>query len=206
MDAYPPNSRRAAQAPSAQEPKLIERVTTAEAHKRKQGLGKQFKKTFIGGDARTTVSYVFFSVMLPAAQDMFLNTMTEGLERYIRGDRGSRRPRPMSSGYSNLGHVDYNRMSRTPPARQMSPQSRQSHNFGDIHVESRIEANNVLDGMYSLLSKYEVVTVADLYALTGISGTHVDHKWGWTDLRGSSVRRTRAGDHILDFPDPEYLG
>lgn len=207
MDAYPPNSKKAAKAPPAQEQKHIERVTTAEAHQRKQGLGKQFKKTFVGGDARTTVNYVFFSVLLPAARDMLVDAGSQGLERLIYGEtRGSRRPMPQS-GYNSLGHVAYNRMStRTPPARQMSPQARQSHNFGEIQVESRVEANNVLDRMYDLLSKYEVVTVADLYALTGISGTHVDHKWGWTDLRGASARRTRSGDHLLDLPDPEYLG
>ncbi len=209
MDDYPPNSRKAAQAPAAQEPKNIERVTTAEAHQRKQGLGKQFKKTFVGGDARTTVNYVFFSVLLPAARDMLVDAGSQGLERLIYGEsRGSRRP-SSSAGYNSLGHVAYNRMSTRSPQsqpRQMSPQSRQSHNFGDIQVESRIEANNVLDRMYDLLSKYEVVTVADLYALTGISGTHVDHKWGWNNLRGASARRTRSGDHLLDLPEPEYLG
>ncbi len=207
MDAYPPNSRKAAQAPPAQEPKHIERVTSAEAHQRKQGLGKQFKKTFVGGDAKTTANYVFLSVLLPAVRDMLVDAGSQGLERLIYGEsRGSRRP-SAPSGYSNLGHVAYNRMStKTPQPRQISPQSRQSHNFGDIQVESRVEANNVLDRMYDLLSKYEVVTVADLYALTGIAGTHVDHKWGWTDLRGASARRTRSGDHLLDLPDPEYLG
>lgn len=208
MDDYPPNSRKAAQASSAQqEPKNIERVTTAEAQQRKQGLGKQFRKTFVGGDAKTTVNYVFFSVLLPAARDMLVDAGSQGLERLIYGEtRRGKRPSP-PSGYSGLGHVNYGGMhTRTPPARQISQQSRQAHNFGDIQVESRVEANNVLDRMYDLLSKYDVVTVADLYALTGISGTHVDHKWGWTNLQGASARRTRSGDHLLDLPDPEFLG
>lgn len=211
MDAFPPNSRKAADARPAPEPKRVEQVTSAEAHRRSKPLGKKFKETFIGGDAKTTANYVFFEVFLPEAKSVIVDAVSQGFERLIFGEsRGPRRP-SASSGYSNLGRVNYSRMSnqaqqRGPQQpRQISPRARQQHDFGEIQVASRVEANDVLDRMYDLLGKYEYVTVADLYALTGIASNHVDQKWGWTDLRGTAPRRNRSGDYVLDLPNPEYL-
>jgi len=50
-----------------------------------------------------------------------------------------------------------------------------------------------------------MVTVADLYELTGIASSHTDNKWGWTELRGARAVRTRDGHFLLDLPDPQPL-
>jgi len=216
MEDFPPNSKKAATPRREPEAKRVEQVTSAEAQRRNKPLGKKFKETFIGGDAKTTANYVFFEVFLPEAKSVVVDAFTQGFERFIFGDsRGPRRPStPSGGGYSQFGRVNYNRMTsniqqRGPvgaaPPRQISTRARQQHDFGEIQVASRPEANEVLDRMYDLLSKYEYVTVADLYALTGIQASHVDHKWGWTDLRGTAPRRNRSGEYILDLPNPEYL-
>jgi hypothetical protein len=215
MDAFPPNSRKAAEMRREPEaPKRIEQVTTAEAHRRNKPLGKKFKETFIGGDAKTTANYVFFDVFVPELKGVIVDSVTRWFENTVLGEsRGGPRRRPgPQSGYTELGRVNYSgissRISRGPAqqqGRQISPRARQQHDFGEIQVASRGEANDVLDRMYDLLSKYEYVTVSDLYALTGIKATHVDEKWGWTNLQGSAPRRNRSGDYILDLPNPEYL-
>ncbi len=213
MDSFPPNSKKSAEAPRPAEPKHIEQV--AEAQKRSKPLGKKFKETFIGGDAKTTANYVFFEVFLPEAKSVIVDAVSQGFERLIFGDsRGPRRP-STPSGYSNLGRTNYSNISRGFPQRgpvgremsqrQISPQARQQHDFGEIEVASRGEANDVLDRMYDLLSQYECVRVSDLYALTGIPSTHVDQTWGWTNLQGAAPRRNRSGDYILDLPKPEPL-
>lgn len=214
MDAFPPNSRKAAESREPPAAKRVEQVTSAEARRRNKPLGKKFRETFIGGDAKTTVNYVFFEVFLPEAKNVVVDAFTQGFERFIFGESRGPRRQPPSSGYGQFGRVNYSRMSsniqqRGPvnqaPSRQISPRARQQHDFGEIQVASRIEANDVLDRMYDLLSKYEYVTVSDLYALTGIQANHVDQKWGWTDLRGAAPRRNRSGEYILDLPNPEYL-
>jgi len=67
-----------------------------------------------------------------------------------------------------------------------------------------VEAEEVIDRMFDLVSRYEVVTVADLYELVGVSGEYTDAKWGWTDLRGAAAMRIRDG-YLLDLPRPIYL-
>jgi hypothetical protein len=85
---------------------------------------------------------------------------------------------------------------------QLSRPARMRHAFDEIVINTRPEAEEVLDRMFDLISKYDAVAVSDLYELTGITATHADHKWGWDDLRGSNVGRVRGGGYLLELPDP----
>lgn len=207
MDQFPSNSRKARDA--ERDPKRVERVVSATAVRRKRSLGKQFRHTFIGGDARTAMGYVIANVLIPAAQEAMLEAWTSGFEKLIYGEH--RRARGRMPG-SSLGHVSYNSMSRTPPqSRPQFPQSlsrtaRARGSFDEIIIPSRQEAEEVLDRLYDLISKYDSATVADLYELTGVASTHTDHKWGWEDLKGASVGRVRGGGYLLNLPEPESLG
>ncbi len=83
----------------------------------------------------------------------------------------------------------------------MSRQARAGHNFDEIILDQRAEAEEVIDKLFELVSRYDTATVADLYELVGLSATHTDHKWGWSDLHGSGVSRVRGG-YLLDLPEP----
>lgn len=186
--------------------KNIERVTSGEATRRKKSLRKQFSETFVAGDAKTAVRYVIFDVLLPAAKDMIVDAGSQGIEKLIFGDsrrRGSRSPQSGPTGY-----VSYNRysMGDRPGSSQrvISRQARARHNFDEIILDQRTEAEEVIDRLFDLVSRYDSATVADLYELVGLSSNHTDHKWGWTDLHGAGVSRIRGG-YLLDLPEPEPL-
>lgn len=198
---FPPNSEAAK--------KNIERVTKSDVTRKKKSLRKQFSETFVAGDMKTAVRYVMFDVLLPAAKDMVVEAGSAGIEKLIFGDSRRRRgaPPPQSGP---TGYVSYNRYSGPMTSglnaaqRVMSRQSRAKHDFDEIVLDSRVEAEEVIDRLFDLVSRYESATVADLYELVGLSSSHTDHKWGWTDVRGSGVSRIRDG-YLLDLPDPEPL-
>lgn len=202
---FPPNS----EASKRLESKNVERVTSSDAIRKKKSLRKQLSETFVAGDMRSAVRYVMFDVLLPTAKDMVVDAVTAGFEKLIFGDSTRRRyggMRPPQSGPT--GYVSYNRMAPesrlTSPQRALSRQARARHDFDEIVLDSRTEAEEVIDRLFDLVSRYESATVADLYELVGLSSTHTDHKWGWTDLRGSGVSRIRDG-YLLDLPDPEPI-
>lgn len=208
MENFPPNSRKAADAERG--PKRVERVVSANAVRRRRSLGKQFRHTFIGGDAKTAMAYVIFNVLIPAAKEALAEAGSSGIEKLIYGD--SRPSRGRMPG-SPLGHVSYNRMahstqqqSRPQFPQSLSRRARARGSFDEIVITSRQEAEEVLDRLYDLISKYDSATVADLYELTGVASAHTDHKWGWTDLKGASVGRVRGGGYLLNLPEPEALG
>jgi hypothetical protein len=218
MHEFPANSQKAKARPEEpkqdERPKQIERVTSGEAVRRPRGLGRRFKETFIGGNARIAVQYMTAEVIIPAVRDTVAEALQSGIEKLIYGDTRPRKgPTP---SYSNVGHVNYQQSSQrmSSPAtrpntstapRMLSRRARTRQEFDEIVIPSRQEAEEVIDQMFDILSRYGSVSVADLYELTGIQSAHTDHKWGWTELRGAKAARLRSGGFLLDLPEPEPL-
>lgn len=212
---FPSNSHRQREEetsePKKDEVKKIERVVSGEVIRRKKPLSRRLKETFVGGDARSAWGYVVLDILIPAAKDMVVDATMGGLERTLFGESRSRSRR---TGRSNPnGYVAYNRYSssnsrppwdREEPRREMPRRSRPASDIQDIILESRGEAEEVIDRLFDLVAKYESATVADLYELTGQTGNYTDDKWGWTDIRGAGVTRIRNG-YLLDLPRPEPL-
>lgn len=202
---FPSNSQASRKgAPNGKE---INPVVSSGAVRRRKSLRKQFKETFVAGDARTAIQYVLFDVLLPAAKDMVVEAGSQGIEKLIFGDSRRRGSTPPQTG--PYGHIAYNRYSSRPSRfsssqRAMSRQARSQHNFDEIILDQRSEAEEVIDRLFDLVSRYESATVADLYELVGLASSHIDQKWGWTDLMGAGVSRIRGG-YLLDLPDPEPL-
>lgn len=219
MDDFPSNSRRERMSESgdipvknkAVEPKVkVERVVQSEVIRKKKSLSKKFKETFVGGDARSVWGYIFLDVMIPAAKDMMADATSQGMEKMLYGEVRSTSRRG-GRGRSQNGYVNYSRYSanRPPwepnePRRDVSPRGRQTHDFDEVILETRGEAEQVIEQLFELVSKYEQATVSDLYGLVGISGDYTDEKWGWTELRGAQPVRVRNG-YLLDLPRPEPL-
>ena len=225
MDDFPGNSRREKESnseiPSRKknaETKKVERIVTGEVTRRKKSLGRRFKETFVGGDTKGVVNYIVVDVFIPAAKDMFADAGVQFIERMIFGEARSRRPRGGwgPSGGSN-NWTPYNRYSssgsggsspwsrRNEPRREITSRARETHDFDEIILQSRGEAEDVLDGLRNLIEQYDSAGVDDLYHMTNIRSTFVDEKWGWTNLRGARVERVRGGGYLLSLPNPEPL-
>lgn len=199
---FPSNSERSRQGASSE--KNISSVVSGGASRRRKSLRKQFSEVFVAGDAKTAIRFVLFDVVLPATQDLVIEAGYQFIERLFRGESRRRGATPPMSG--PLGYVNYTRASSLPSSSQraLSRQARGRHNFDEIVLEQRAEAEDVIDKLFNLVSHYASASVADLYELVGLSSAHTDNKWGWTNLSGAGVRRIRGG-YLLDLPDPQPL-
>lgn len=210
MQDFPGNSQKGRARPTVPIPEerpKVERIT--EATQKKRGLGRKFKETIILGSTRDTVDYMIVDIVVPAIKDTIVDALQGGVERLFNGDSVRHRRSSTPSAYSAVPRVNYQGMSSSPttqPApRMLSRRSRTMHDFGEIIIDSRREAEEVRDQMYEILSRLGVVHVADLYEMTNIRSSHVDQKWGWTSLQGTKLVRTRDGRFLLDLPEPEAL-
>jgi hypothetical protein len=203
---FPPNSDVSKK--SIPEDKNVQRVISGDVVRKRKSLRKQFSETFVAGDLKSSIRFVIMDVMLPAAKDMVVEAGSQGIEKLIFGDsrrRGSTTPQSGPTGYVNYTRYAMGGASRmTSPQRALSRQGRARFDFDEIILDSRSEAEEVIDRLFDLVSRYESATVADLYELVGLSSSHTDHKWGWTDVRGAGVSRVRGG-YLLDLPEPEAL-
>jgi hypothetical protein len=151
--------------------------------------------------------YVVLTVIIPTAKEMLAEAGSRHREDDLRRPSSSTRRAP--NGVLGHGVQPFHRARQTRrPAANADDlvedvEARQS--FDEIIIPSRQEAEEVLDRMFDLVSKYDSATVADLYELTGLNSSHTDHKWGWTDLRDASVGRVRGGGYLLNLPEPQSL-
>lgn len=214
---FPGNSRRGSTAPESKQvesEKKIEAVVTGEVVRRKKPVGRRFLETFLGGSAQEVARYLLMEVMLPAAKDLITDTVSQGVERLVYGETRSISRRP--GGYrpsSSASYVSYNRMSspgsgplpsRRDDPRNISQQARREHNFDEVLLASRVEAENVYRKLIDLIERYQMFSVADFYSLVGVSASHTDEKWGWASMDGIKIVRVHNG-YIIEFPRAEVI-
>lgn len=211
MDDYPGNSRelpvKKAEPKIKEEPKA-EKVVTGEVIARKKPLHRRFVETFMGGDARGAVDYVVMEVLIPAARDAIADAVSQGVEKIVFGEvkssrRGSRYVSPSQTSYTRYSSpTRANSYGRPEP--RMSQRARANHDFKDLVVATRVEAETVLEELDQMIHKYGTASVSNLYNLVGITGDYTDNKWGWNDSRGFDITRVREG-YLLDLPKPEPI-
>jgi hypothetical protein len=196
----PSNSHNAkAKAQPAAKPKL-EKITTGTVKERKKPIFARAAHSMVTEDGSSVFQYVVMEVLVPAAKNMLSDAVSQGIDRMLYGDSGRRSStRP---GYTNYGTSKVTPL--RPERREISRTSRARHDFRDIVLDSRGDAEDVLDTLGNLIDKYEMATVADLYELVGIEGEFTDDKWGWLDLSRARVRHVREG-YLLDLPPTEPI-
>lgn len=179
----------------------------ASATVRKKGLGAKFKDTFAGDSAESVGQYILFDILVPRIKDLLFETFTGGLERSLFGSstRSSRGRRSSLVDKTDYRGISSSNRERERAERDISPRGRANHNFEEILIPTRGEAEQVRDTLLALVDQYDSATVADLYSAVGISTDHTDLKFGWTDLSEMTISPARGGGYILEMPRAETL-
>lgn len=195
MSEYKPNSNRSREQ-AAEPERRIEKVVTGNVTQRKKSNLNKIGSLFLPGDVDSVKNYIWMDVLVPsirrAISDIICNGVNMLLGEPYRGK---------SSG-GVAARVNY-RQYYQPENRQeyAKPRTQAMYSYDDIVFETRGDAEVVLSRMEELLEHFEVVSVADLFDLAGISSEsqYTDNKYGWTDLRGVQPRRVNGG-YVLDLP------
>lgn len=190
--------------------KKVEQIVTGKVIKQKKTLGQKISETFFGDDTRSVSDYLLQDVLIPAMKSTLSDMVGGGIEMLLFGER--RR----SSGGSiyrdrDRSYVPYNKMSsgnrrddRRDDRFAMTKVARSRHDFDDIILETRGEAEDVLSHMVDLIEDYGVASVADYYDLLGIESAFTDNNYGWTNIRDGSVERVRRG-YSIRLPQPKEI-
>ena len=185
-------------------PPKVEKVITGNATTRKRPLGKRVAETFTGDDIKSVGEHVLFSILIPAAKDMLFEAFTGGFERALFGDqnRGVLR----AAANRMRGTASYDKMYvGSDKKKEVSARSRANFDFDEIVIDSRGEAEVIIEKLVNLISEFDAATVSDLYDAAGLSHSYTDRKWGWKDLRTASVNRIAGGGYVLNLPRPVVL-
>jgi hypothetical protein len=184
----------------------LKKVVQGTATTRKPSLAKKFGETFIADDVSNVKNYLFFDVLVPAIKDTIVNFVTNGINAVIYGDTRPRQSR-FNQPYGNRPYTSYSSYSRPSTRPEGSFRSGREIRYSQEKepiVESRYDADLVLEELNNCICEYDQATVGDLYDLLGFDPDHTDYKWGWTDLSSATVRKVPGG-WLIDLPRPQRL-
>lgn len=192
---YKPNSHkfREDQTTAPNEKKKIEKVVRGSVKTRpKKGVSK-LADIFVSEDISNVKSHIMMDVVVPAVKKVISDIVRDGIDMLLYGDaRGNR----SSSSYISYRDYTSNNVSSN---RSINSPSRTGYNHDDIILETREEAEEVLERMDELIETYGVVSVADVYDLIGISCNYTDNKYGWTNIRNAEPIHVHGG-YLLKLP------
>lgn len=200
MEDYKPNSHRSKEeAVATKRPeKKVEKVVSGTVKtKKKTGLSK-IGEVFISEDVHNVKSYILMDVLIPAAKKAITDIVTNGIEMILYGET-KRRDRGSSSYVSYRSYSERDRDRHSEQSR-----TRTGYNYDDIILETRGEAEEVLDNMQALIETYDQVSVADMYDLVGKTCNYTDNNYGWTNIRNAEPIRVRDG-YMLKLPKVQPL-
>jgi hypothetical protein len=211
-DTFPSNSKTRKsidQQDTEEKPEKLQKIITGGVKTKKRSFGKKMAETFLEDDTKSVTSYILHDVLIPAAKAMISDMVGGGIEMLLFGERrrgSSSIRRDGSRSYTSYGsyYRSDSRDNRPPSGREISKTARARHEFDDVVLDTRGEAEDVLSRLVDLTMDYGQATVADLYDLVGITGSFTDNKWGWTDLRSASVSRVRDG-YLINLPRTQPL-
>lgn len=196
MDKYKPNSHRYREEQQAKaERKPMQKVVKGKARVKKKGEVRKFLDNFFSEDIHNVKEYILTEVIVPSIKDALSNAINYGSDMFIYGDARHSKKRSNASKVSYNSYYDGRRELRS----NAPSNSRVRYSYDTVTVDSRGEADEVLRRMEEAIEEYGMVSIGDFYDLVGITGDHTDNNYGWYDLRGAGIRRTRDG-YVFEFP------
>lgn len=192
MAEYVSNSHKSREEASK---KKVEPVVTGKAVKR-HNAKRKLTDTFISEDLSNVKSYIVMDILVPAVKKAVSDIVTNGIDMILYGETGRS---TKEKRRSNVDYVSYSRYSDRDRDDRRSSRSSIGYTYDDIILDSRREAEEVLDKLYELLDQYGVVSVADYYDLVNVSGEYTDNNYGWTHLRNAEIIRDRDG-YVIKLP------
>ena len=194
MNEYQGNSHKSKEEASREVAPAKKVQQVAAGKPRRKNEVRKLADAFITEDVHSVKDYIIQEVLLPAAKKAISEMVSSGIDMLLYGEAKSKNRSRNESRVSYTKYYererDYDRGTRTRA---------RGYDYDDIILDTRREAEEVLDRMQDLIDNYGMVSVADLYDLVGINGSYTDNIYGWTHLRSADVQRVRDG-YLLKLP------
>lgn len=190
MTEYMSNSHKSREQNNNMVPgKRVNKIISGTARTKKKGELSKLADIFISEDISSVKSYVIFDVIIPNVKKGILDT----LHMLFYGTTDKR---------STASKVSYQKYydNRSESRNRTIPRDRSGMTYDDVVLETRGEAESVLDTLGDIIDQYGFATIGDLYDLVGITAPYTTNKYGWTDLRGANIKRTMDGGYAIEMP------
>lgn len=181
----------------------IEKVVKNRVTTQKKSLGQKFGETFLSDESGGVGSYIFNDVLIPALKDTFVDMVEGAINMAFYGDT-RHRSRSRSSTISR-GIVNCTPYDASFDRRRLAPRGRARYEMDNLRFDSRADADTLLDTLTEYLDQYGSVSVGDVFESIDIPTQANDFHYGWYELGGAHIRKSRDGGYVLEMPRLEEL-
>ena len=194
MEEYRPNSNRFKEEQRTKEREKQEKVVTGKVVTKKPSKFRKITNEFISDEAKNVKYFIFGEVLIPTIKNAISDIVRNGVDMILFGES---RPGNKRSAANRVSYRDY--YDRDYKTRNDRPSLNSGYFFDDIILDSRGEAQDVLDRLDEIMDSYKLVSVADLYDLVGITPPPTANGYGWTNIRNADIVRVRNG-YLIKMP------
>ena len=199
MPEYQSNSHRTKELAAQENPaeRRTEKVVTGGTKLRKKSTFTKMANAFLPGDVDDVKRYVLRDVLIPTIR----RTISDVVDMLLGVNTTPRSSSPAGTRVSYRSYYDArnDRRESTALRTRSTPYS-----YDDVVFDRYDDAAEVLLRMRELVSRFDAVSVADLFDMTGHAGNYTDNKYGWTDLSDARIERVSDG-YIIRLPRPIVL-
>lgn len=199
MPEYQSNSHRTKELAAQENPaeRRTEKVVTGGTKIRKKSTLTKMANEFLPGDVDDVKRYVLRDVLIPTIK----RTISDVVDMLLGVNTTPRSSSPAGTRVSYRSYYDARNDRRESTA--LRPRST-PYSYDDVVFDRYDDAAEVLLRMRELVSRFDAVSVADLFDMTGNVGNYTDNKYGWTDLSDARIERVSDG-YIIRLPRPIVL-
>ena len=198
---YKPNTKKYKEESTQTDKKKVDKVISGTAKVKKKSELRKFADNFIVEDISSVKDYWVKDVLIPNIVDTIEDMVVGGIRTLFRGSSGRRNDRDSRRGYGSPSYTNYTRYSDRKDDRSSRDNNpHRGYDQGTVVVNSRADAEAVIEQMDGIMETYGMVSVADLYDLVGMSSNYTDNNYGWTNIRNAEPIRLRDGGWEIRMP------
>lgn len=185
--------------------KKVTKAISGAAKLRKRTWVRTMRSIATSEEVRDVADHVVNGIVKPMLKDALYAAVQDTMTSVLYGTNNTGK-RPVGA------RVSYNQYYQRPVATAtnsapIAKANTASFDLGDIVLETRKDADAVMDALYDTVGSYGFVTVNDLYDMVEKTAPYTSNDYGWTKAaldRASAPSRTRDG-YVLNLPKPRAL-
>ena len=206
MENYTPNShkykaeQKEKEKAATEERKKVEKVTSGVVKVKKKSETRKFLDNLMGDQVQDIKSSIKNDYIIPAIRNTIWDVFTNTLDMILFGGSGGGRSRRRSTS-DKISYRSFYDDRRSDSRRydDRRDRSRSGFDYDELVLETRGEAQAVLNAMDNMMDEYKIVSVADMYDLIGETCPYTAYKYGWTNIRNAEIVRVHDG-YIIRMP------
>lgn len=182
---------------ASEKPDHQEKVISGSAKKVKKNGLEKMADVFVEEDLKSVRQSVMKENIIPGVKELISNTLHNAIDLIFFGESGHRKIK--KNGYTNYSQIFTAKNTSGVPNK---PRRGTRRSYEEVCVETRDEAEDIMNALYDQIEQYGSASIMDLYDFAGLDTTWTDNDYGWDDISEATIIRRAHDEYVIRMPRP----